>query len=99
MTGERIKERERGERMEGGAKVDRVRVNNFALERLEDCGKRGWKMFFYFLILMIICIFISTYDSCKRNFMIICNDNLNFASSITIRNKYSLELFLFVNHK
>lgn len=75
--------------MEDGAKMNGVKVNNFALERLEDCGKRGWKIFFYFLI--IICIFMSNHDIKfrKRNFMIICNDNLNFASSITIRNKYS----------
>lgn len=46
--------------MEDGAKMNGVRVNNFALERLENCGKRGWKIFFYFL--MIICIFMSNHD-------------------------------------
>lgn len=46
--------------MEDGAKMNGVRVNNFALERLENCGKRGWKIFFYFLI--IICIFMSNHD-------------------------------------
>lgn len=43
MNDRRENEEREKECLEDGAKVD-VRVNNFNLERLENCGKRGWKM-------------------------------------------------------
>lgn len=43
MNGRRENEEREKECLEDGAKVD-IRVNNFNLERLENCGKRGWKM-------------------------------------------------------